>query len=269
MSCSPETRARREIGDARPKTIDLNADCGEGMPEDDLMPLLSSASVACGAYAGGEAAIRSTLALGRRHGVTLGAHPGFPDREGFGRRVTTSDPAEIESLVVAQIALLASLAHEAGVALAFVKPHGALYNLAAADAEVATAVARAADRVLPGAPLVLLAGAPALATLRSLGSDVVAEGFADRAYSEDGRLAPRSVAGAVIDDPERCAERAVAIVRDRSVASLGGKPIALAAATLCIHGDNPRAPEIASRVRAALGAAGIRIAPFAGARRDP
>ncbi|MEW6271058.1 MAG: LamB/YcsF family protein, partial [Thermodesulfobacteriota bacterium] len=147
--------------------IDLNADVGEGWADADVMPFVTSASIACGAHAGDEHTMRAALALARAHGVAAGAHPGFPDRDGFGRRITTRDAAEIERLVAEQISTLAALAAREGVALAHVKPHGALYNLAAADEAVADAVARAVARTLPAARLFGRAGSCSLVRARA------------------------------------------------------------------------------------------------------
>jgi UPF0271 protein len=243
--------------------VDLNADVGEGYDESALMPELTSASVACGAHAGDDDTIRRTLALARAHGVTVGAHPGFPERETFGRRVTTRDPAEIERLVAAQIEHLVALAREAGVAVSYVKPHGALYNLAAADGAIACAVACAAARRLPAAPLVLLAGSPGLDAVGAATVQAIGEAFADRGLLASGELALRGTAGATIEDPERAAERALAIVRDGRVAALDGGMVAVRARTLCVHGDGPTAPAIARRIRERLREAGIAVAPFA------
>lgn len=243
--------------------IDLNADVGEGFPEDELLPWITSASVACGAHAGDATTMRRTLSLAQARGISIGAHPGFPDREGFGRRTTTRDPEEIERIVEAQIATLAEACRDTGSHLSYAKPHGALYNLASADPEVARAVARAVLRSLPGRPLVLAAGSPGRNAAEREGAKVVAEAFVDRAYRDDGSLVPRSEAGSRIEDPAGAARRALALAIDGRVSSANGREIRLAADTLCLHGDTPGSAAIARAVRRALEGAGVSVAPFA------
>lgn len=240
--------------------IDLNADVGEGFDDDALVPLVTSVNVSCGAHAGDDEAIRATLRIARTHGVAVGAHPSFPDREGFGRRITTRDPDAIADLVAAQVAHLAALAAADGVALGHVKPHGALYNLAAADRGVADAVARGAALALPGTCLVVLAGSIALAAARTAGLVAIAEAFVDRAYLDDGTLAPRARPGAVIEDVADATRRALALARRAPITSLEGTPLRITADTLCLHGDTPGAAARARAVRDALTAAGIRLA---------
>jgi len=241
--------------------VDLNADVGEGWPDGEILPFVTSANVACGAHAGDDATMRATLALARRHAVVAGAHPGFPDREGFGRRVTTRDPGAIERLVAAQVAALAAIAGEAGVALAHVKPHGALYNLSAVDAGVARTVARAVRAVLPDARLVGLAGSCSLVAAREVGLVALAEAFVDRGYRADGTLAARGTPGALLDDPEAAALRAVALARGEPIATVDGSAIVVPCDTLCLHGDVPDAAATARAVRRALEAAGVAVAP--------
>ena len=246
---------------ARAPRIDLNADVGEGCDDAALVPLVSSVNVSCGAHAGDDETIRGTVRIAREHDVAVGAHPSFPDRDGFGRRVTTQDPGAIAELVAAQVEHLAALASAEGATLAHVKPHGALYNLAAADRSVADAVARGTARVLPGTRLLVLAGSIALHAARDAGLVPVAEACVDRAYLDDGTLAPRDRAGAVVESLEAATARAVALARREPIASLDGGSLRIAADTLCLHGDTPGAATRARAVRAALDAAGIRIAP--------
>jgi 5-oxoprolinase (ATP-hydrolysing) subunit A len=240
--------------------IDLNADVGEGFADAAVLRFVSSANVACGAHAGDEETARATIRLARSLAVRIGAHPGYPDRAGFGRSVTTRDPQAIEGFVAEQIDWLLRLAADEGASVAHVKPHGALYNLAASDPDVAGAVARATRAAAPGTCLVLRAASPALATARAAGLSVLAEGFVDRAYLRDGSLAPRERAGAVLDDPKLAAARAVDIAAGRPIAALDGGQILVSAETLCLHGDGTRAGEIAERVARALRAHGIEIA---------
>jgi UPF0271 protein len=247
--------------------LDLNADVGEGSspsltgPEADLMRHITSASVACGFHAGGPTAMRVMVSLARDHGVAIGAHPGFPDLEGFGRREMQLPPSEVEDLVAYQIGALVAIAAAQGVRLQHVKPHGALYNMAARDAALADAIARAVAAVdrslvrfgLPGSQLVS-AGTRA-------GRRTAREGFADRAYQPDGTLVPRSQAGAVIHDPDLVVARVVQIARERAVTAVDGSRIALDVDTVCVHGDTPGAADLASRIRAALNDAGVVVMP--------
>jgi UPF0271 protein len=238
--------------------IDLNADVGEGfgswsLGEDaSLIPLVSSVNVACGAHAGDPVVIERTVARARDAGVAVGAHPGYPDLAGFGRRELDMDTAELEASVVYQVGAVAAFARAAGTELRHVKPHGALYNRAARDAATADAIARAVRRVSRDLVLVGLAGSVGLDAGRAVGLSVASEAFADRAYEPDGSLRSRRAAGAVIDDPDACAGQALAIIREGRIR----------ADTLCVHGDRPGATDRARAVRAALEAAGVTIQPF-------
>lgn len=244
--------------------IDLNADVGEGFADEVLLPFLTSASIACAAHAGDDATMRRTIALARTSGLSIGAHPGFPDREGFGRRITTRDAGAIESLVAAQVNRLVSAARDGGGRVAYVKPHGALYNLASAEPSLAQAITRGALRSAPGVALVFAAGSAGLAAVASEGVTVVGEGFVDRAYRGDGSLVPRSEPGATIEDPGEAARRAVSLARDGTVRCIDGTALVLRPRTLCLHGDAPGAAATAAAVRKALEGAGIAVRPFAG-----
>jgi len=244
---------------ARVLAIDLNADVGEGYDDAGLIPLVTSANVACGAHAGDAATMRATVRLAVAHGVAVGAHPGFPDRANFGRGVTTKDPDAIAALVVEQIERLAEIARREGASVAHVKPHGALYNLSAVDRAVADAVARAVVSVLSGTRLVGLAGSPSLDAARDAGLTPVAEAFADRAYLADGTLAPRTRAGAVIENVDHAATRAVKLVTTGTIDTIDGALLHLTADTLCLHGDTPDAALRARSIRTALSAAGVTI----------
>ena len=243
--------------------IDLNADVGEGAPDDDaLMEVVTSVSVACGAHAGDAETMRRILSSARRHGVAVGAHPGFADREGFGRRTVHATPGEVEALIVAQLTTLADIAASLGVQLQHVKPHGALYNAAAQDAALADAIARATAAVDAGLTLVGLAGSALLEAGNRAGLHTVSEAFADRAYRADGSLLPRSEPGAVLDDPNLVIARAVAMVCNRIVIAVDGARVPLQADTICVHGDTPGAAELARQIRDALEAAGVALAPL-------
>jgi UPF0271 protein len=242
--------------------VDLNCDLGEGVGNDEaVMPLVSSANVACGLHAGDPATMRRTVALARRHDVAVGAHPGLADRAGFGRRAVAISPDEAHDLVLYQVGALAAVARAEGVELAHVKAHGALYNAAARDAALADALVAAVKAFDPN---LLLFGQPGTEHERAAargGVRFVAEVFADRAYRADGRLVPRDQRGAVIDDPKAAAAQVLAIVRDGRVRSLDGKWVTLRADTVCVHGDSPLAVAIASAVREALQDGGVVVAP--------
>lgn len=230
-------------------TIDLNADMGEGAGADEaLMDVVTSANVACGAHAGDEQTMRRTVRAAKAAGVVVGAHPGFPDREHFGRRELTMAPAEIEETVRTQIAALAAVARDEGVALAHVKAHGALYNMAARDIDMAAAIARAIAAVDPALVMVGLPGSALQRAAQAAGLRFAAEGFADRAYEPDGSLVARAKPGALITDPDHAAAGALRLAREGRVR------------TICIHSDTPGAVDIARAVRRALDAAGVRVA---------
>jgi len=245
--------------------IDLNSDLGESfgpwpMGQDAaLMDSISSANVACGFHAGDPGAMRATIALAREKGVAIGAHPGFPDLVGFGRRELKASPPEVEDLVLYQVSALAGMAAAQGVQLQHVKAHGALYNMACRDRALADAIARAVaslDRSL------ILFGLPNSELLRAgaaAGLPVAAEVFADRAYDPDGMLTSRAKPGSVIHDTPQVVERAIRMVKEQNVIAVDGSTIALRADTICLHGDTPGAAEHARAVRAGLEKAGITV----------
>lgn len=233
--------------------IDLNADIGEGYGpwpmghDEELVGIVTSVNIACGFHAGDPLTIRRTIGLSLDAGVAIGAHPGYPDREGFGRRDLTMSGDELEAAVLYQVAALAGMVAAAGGTLRHVKAHGALYNRAAGDADVAGPVARAVSRISSDLVLVGPPGSELLLAGETAGLAVAAEGFADRAYEPDGTLRSRRLPGALHTDPALAAAQAVALAAERRYA------------TLCIHGDTPGAPAIARAVRAALEAAGDRV----------
>ena len=248
--------------------IDLNCDMGESFGRytlgDDaaMLDVVTSANVACGLHAGDPAVMQATVALAARKGVAVGAHPGYPDVQGFGRRAMALTPAEIEATVLYQIGALAGFARAADVPLVHVKPHGALYNVAAREQAVAEAIVRAVAAFDSGLIVVTLPNSALLYAARAAGLRVAREGFADRAYSEDGSLVPRSAPGAVIHDPALATARAIRMVARGEVETITGKVIPLHIDTLCIHGDTPGAVTIAAALRAALEAAGVVVAPL-------
>ncbi len=247
-----------------PASIDLNADVGEGFAsEAQLVPLVSSVNIACGAHAGDLGTMRATVALALRHGAAIGAHPGFADRGHFGRRELPITPSEAAELVVGQTRLLVDAAAGLGARVGHVKLHGALYNMAARDKALARAVAEAlaGESRRCGSRWVLfaLAGSELVAAGRAAGLEVLGEAFADRAYRPDGTLVPRTEPGAVIADADDAARQAVGLAREGSVRAVGGAEVRVAAGTICIHGDSTGAVEFAFRVRRGLEAAGIAV----------
>lgn len=243
--------------------VDLNADVGEGRgtlgQDPQLMPHVTSANVACGFHAGDPGVMRATVALASEHGVAVGAHPGFPDLEGFGRRELQVSPRDVEDFVVYQVGALAAIAAAQGVRLQHVKPHGALFNMAVRDAALADAIARAAAVIDRGLTLFGLPGSELLAAGWRAGLRTAREGFADRAYQLDGTLLPRAQPGAVIHDPETVVRRAVRMVREHTVEAIDGSTVPIAIDTICVHGDTPGAADLAAAIRAALAKAGVDV----------
>jgi UPF0271 protein len=249
------------MSDSTAYRIDLNADLGEGSPEDaEVIRWVSSANIACGGHAGDAASMATAVARCAANGVRLGAHPGYPDREGFGRRELGMSPTEIGAAVRAQVTALKAIADAAGLPLVHVKPHGALYHRAAQDAEVAAVLIALIRDLDPQLALVGLAGSPLLAAARAAGLAVLAEAFADRGYRADGGLQPRGLPGALIDDPDAVAVQALALVCEGQVRAVDGQRVAVRADTLCLHGDGAGAAARAAALHRALTAAGVRIA---------
>ncbi|MHB8764857.1 MAG: LamB/YcsF family protein [Deferrisomatales bacterium] len=248
--------------------IDLNCDVGEGFgawslgDDGGLLAHVTSANVACGFHAGDPRVMEHTVRAARERGVAVGAHPGYPDLAGFGRRPLETAPGEVRACLLYQLGALAAFCRAEGVALQHVKPHGALYNTAARDGRVAAEVAEAVLAFDPGLVLVALAGSVAARVGAARGLRVAAEAFPDRAYRADGSLAPRSLPGAVIDDPAAVAERAVRLATTGRLTAIDGAELELRADTLCLHGDTPGAAELARRVRRALAEAGVPVAPL-------
>jgi UPF0271 protein len=245
--------------------VDLNGDVGESFGayslghDPALVPHLTSVNIACGFHAGDPDVMRRTVALARRHSVAIGAHPSFPDLQGFGRRVMQLRADEVENLVLYQLGALAGVAAAEGAAVRHVKPHGALYNAAATDSMLADAIAGAVAKFDPSLILVGLSGSELIRAGRRAGLRTASEVFADRGYRADGALVPRGEPGAVFEDATAVAARAVAMVREGGVRTSDGQRVSLTAETVCIHGDTPGAPQIAEAVRAALETAGVRV----------
>lgn len=246
--------------------IDLNADVAEhddaatAMLERSLFGTVTSVNIACGFHAGGPDVMRRALVLARETGVAAGAHPGYRDADGFGRRDQPVASRSIENLVAYQVGALLALARTEGLAISHVKPHGALYNQAARDEDVAEAVAAAVRLVDPALRLVALAGSKLARAGTAAGLRVVSEGFADRGYRGDGSLVPRDRPGALVTDPTVAARRAVALARDGRVETEDGGQISVRVDTVCVHGDTPGALALARAARAALEDAGLTVA---------
>lgn len=247
--------------------VDINCDMGESFGRWELgadaavMPHISSANIACGAHAGDTSVMRKTMRLALQHGVACGAHPGFADLSGFGRREIPTTPTEAADLVLYQLGALSAIAASEGVRLRHVKAHGALYNMAARDRSLADAIAAAIagfDRTLV---FFGLAGSGMLDAGRNAGLDVAAEGFADRSYEPDGSLTSRTIPGSVIHDVTEVVARAERMVREGRVRARNGADIALRVDTLCVHGDTPGADLLAASLRAGLEASGVRVRP--------
>ncbi|HVF99632.1 MAG TPA: 5-oxoprolinase subunit PxpA [Chloroflexia bacterium] len=246
-------------------TIDLNADVGESfgawpMGHDaEIMPYITSANVACGGHAGDPSVMAATVGLASKHGVSVGAHPGYPDLPGFGRRVIAFSPDEIRQFVLYQVGALWAIAGAQGVALRHVKPHGALYNVAACDEQVAAAIAAAVRDFSRDLPLVCLAGSVAERVSREMGLVTLSEGFADRAYEPDGTLRDRKLADSVHHETGVVAEQVVALARGL-VRAADGSELAVRVDTICLHSDTPEAAQFARTAREALERAGYAVA---------
>jgi len=243
-------------------SIDLNADLGEGMADEELLPYVTSANVACGFHAGDPKTMDETVAAALARGVRVGAHPGFADREHFGRIPVEMPAEEIEDLVLYQVAALDGFVRSRGGSLAHVKPHGALYHQASEFPDVARAIAEGVRRFHPGLILMGAVGSMLLEAGREAGLAVAAEAFADRRYLSDGTLVPRSRADALLTDPEAAAAQAVSLARDGFAIAADGSRLSIRADSICLHGDTPGAAAIARRVCERLREEGVRVAPL-------
>ena len=246
-------------------SVDLNSDLGEGAgTEAALMPLITSANIACGGHAGNDNTMRAAIELAMKNGVVVGAHPGYPDRERFGRVPLEMDPRELIEAVRRQIDAIAGIASRLGARIAHVKAHGALYNQAERDPAVARNILFGIQAATGGHELVVFAppDSAMYAEAKAMGMKAAREGFIDRAYEPDGTLRPRTIAGALVTDPAAAAAQALAFLRDGGVTTTDGSFLKLEVDTLCIHGDTPGAAEIALAVRDALRSAKAKVAPF-------
>jgi len=248
------------------KSVDINCDMGESygawkMGEDAaVMPYITSANVACGFHGGDPGTIRTTVALALEHGVAIGAHPSLPDLQGFGRRVMKISPQDMYDLVLYQAGAVEAFVRAAGARLHHVKCHGALYNMAANDAGLAEAMARAVKDLGGGLMLYALSNSLMMNTAKKLGIRVAGEVFADRGYADDGTLAPRGSPGAMIEDAALAAQRAVSMVEDGYVTALSGVRVPVSPDTLCLHGDQPGAVAFARAIRKTFSERGIAVA---------
>jgi UPF0271 protein len=244
--------------------MDINCDMGESFGrwtlghDAEVMPYISSANIACGGHAGDPNVMTATVRLAVQHKVAVGAHPGYPDLAGFGRRHFTLTGDEVRAMLLAQIGALYAIARSQGCDLSHVKPHGALYNAAMRDTALARAVIGAVKAFSADMPVFCLPGSAIAAVARELGTKCVLEGFADRAYEPNGSLADRSVRGAVLHEAPSAAEQALSLARG-IVTARDGTELALRIGTICVHGDNPAAVEIVRAVRARLEQAGYAV----------
>lgn len=249
-------------------TVDLNCDLGEGFGryalgcDQEVIPLVSSVNVACGMHAGDPLTMAATVRRAADAGVAIGAHPGYPDLQGFGRRDMALSPDEVYAFVLYQLGALAAFAHASGARLHHVKPHGQLYNRAAKDPACAKAVAQAVRDFDPGLVLVGLAGGALVRRGGELGLRVAHEFFADRAYADDGSLVPRNQPGALVNDEEEAVRRTVRAVKEGRVTAQTGRDIEVRVQTVCLHGDSLHALAFARRLRDGLEEAGVAIRPL-------
>jgi 5-oxoprolinase (ATP-hydrolysing) subunit A len=254
-------------------TIDLNCDLGESFgaytigADEAVMGSITSANVACGYHGGDPGVMRRTVRLARQAGVAVGAHPGFPDLVGFGRREMRMTPQDVEDMVLYQIGALAGIAQSEAVRLSHVKAHGALYNMAVRDAGMASAIARAAAAFDPRLIFFALPGSELARAGTAAGLQVALEGFADRAYEPDGSLTPRSRAGAVIHGVDEVVARAVRMIVDGTVVTTGETTLSVRIDTLCTHGDTPGAQALTRALRSGLAQAGVTVGPIASRNR--
>lgn len=246
-------------------TIDLNSDLGEGFGtynagnDEEIMKSITSANIACGFHAGDPLIMEKSVKLAMKYGVAIGAHPGFPDLMGFGRRKMEVTAEEVRDYVIYQIGALMAFAHSVGENVQHVKPHGALYNMASWDYELAFAIAQAVHDVDKSLIIVGLSGSQILRAGKNVGLRVASEVFADRGYMQDGKLLPRNVEGAVVDDVEKILDRALEMVENGTITTVNGSKIKVEADTICVHSDTPKSMEITKKLKEALVHHGIKV----------
>ncbi len=250
-------------------TVDLNSDLGEGFgayrcgDDDAMLSIVTSANVACGFHAGDPEIMARTFRLAKERGVAIGAHPGFPDLWGFGRRKMLFTAGEIERIVAYQIGAALALAAYAGHRITYVKPHGALSNVSEVDRNVSDAIARAMRTIDSSLTFLCIAGSEQVKAAEALGLAAVCEIYADRGYTEQGHLIPRGQPGALIKDSDKAADRVLAMVESGAVITIDGTHLKTPIGSICTHGDSPQAVDMARRLRIRLEAAGVKIAAFA------
>lgn len=249
--------------------IDFNSDLGEGFgawrlaDDQRLLECVSSANVACGFHGGDPSIMRRVCAAAAERAVSIGAHVGYRDLAGFGRRALDVPADVLTNDVIYQLGALSAFARSAGTSVKYIKPHGALYNAIVTDAEQAEAVVAAIRLFDPGLAVLGLPGSAVLAAAQAVGLRTVREAFVDRAYNDDGTLVPRRQPGALITDPGAVADRAVKLARDATVRTISGTQLSVTAESICVHGDTPGAEGLAGEVRRALAASGVRVVAFA------
>lgn len=248
--------------------IDLNSDLGEGFGaykaglDDKIIPLISSANIACGFHAGDPLIMSKTVELCKQNGVRAGAHPGFPDLVGFGRRNLNASPAEVKAMMTYQVGALAAFCSSQGIKLSHVKPHGALYNMAAKDYSLAKAICEAVYEFDKDLVLLALSGSQMQKAASEVGTAFAAEVFADRAYEDDGTLVARSKPGAMITDENEAVARTVEMIKEKRVKTVNGNYISIEPHSVCVHGDSEKALLFVEKIRAGFAANGIEICPI-------
>ena len=248
--------------------VDLNCDLGESFgaykigKDEEIIPLISSANVACGAHAGDPDVMAKTAELCKNNGISMGAHPGFFDLMGFGRRNLAVSPSEAKNLIIYQVGALDAFAKSMGIKLCHVKPHGALYNMAAKDKALAKAIAEGIYAYDKSLVLLGLSGSEMLNAAKEIGLPYAAEVFADRAYEDDGSLVARSKPGAMIKDEDEAVSRVIRMIKEHKVTSISGKDIDIEPASVCVHGDSEKALLFVKKIRSALAGEGIEIKPL-------
>jgi len=248
--------------------IDLNSDLGEGFgpwamgSDAEMLSTVTSANVACGGHASDPETMFHTLTLAKENGVSVGAHPGYNDREGFGRRVIPMSPAEIGRMCAAQIGALIGIAAQVGVPVTYVKPHGALGNLAARDRDVANAIVAAVQQIDPDLAILAISGTQSEHAARAANAPVFSEVVADRGYLSSGQLVPRGQDGAMVHDAKEATDRLLSFLETGLMPVIDGDPIKLDAQSICVHGDSIGAVDMAREIRTRLTAHGVQITRF-------
>ncbi len=248
--------------------VDLNSDLGESFGsykmgnDDEIIKRVTSVNVACGFHAGDPLVMANTVKTAKLYGTSVGAHPGYPDLMGFGRRNMAVSPEEIKTYVTYQIGALMAFLKAEGMKLSHVKPHGAMYNMAAADYKLALKIAESIASIDENIVFMALSGSEMVRAAKEVGLKVACEVFADRGYTEDGKLVPRNQDGAFIHNAEEASKRLITMIKERKVLTNTGKEIEIVADTVCVHGDNDKALQFVSEIRKALTSEGIELKAF-------